>query len=726
MSSDTKDINTASIPKRLKFDDENKFLKVTPNLFTPERLHLFDSIDLYTSLITCSKFIEQGERLHNLSWRIMNKALLKNHNINRSKKRDGVKNIYYVLNPVKNPTNYGSSSSSSSSSTARANNTIQVRSHTQVQPQHAIQTRLHSESNDRSNRTVPTSNKSLFAGNTTALPKSREILLEVSPLPNSASTSTISSRRTSIQPVMEGNKQEATNDNTHTSTSSADVASIPYKSSTGLFSNMTEKYKTTVNNDISHNNGDSSNTNHSNQGSNKIINFKMSTNSVLKKENPQTIVTGFDTNTIITKKVVSNNDSDKITTNITNTLFSRKSPNLKKHSLFAKHSGTDLQKIDVSKSLDKNNNKIFFSSEDEEDDDSDWDSVSEDSDLYADDDDDGFDDLNEDEEDQYYRKQWDKLIFTKNKNKNKNNENRKKMKSNQSSVSSNNTVRSHERVRRSLLSGLFVNETMENQNSNNITNNDESQTTNDNIQITNKKDHSNSTSSMLSLQTQLTPKHNNNTNTTTPAPIHSQDSGLISRLATLETSTVNALGSVSPPRSSDLTSTVNLIKTQQEQQEQQGRSRSRTRTTTKKTSRPRTRRTESFSSIVSEATGERYLHESNAPPTAQTILPTALATHMFLPNNIHQQRMAANIGGSRLTAARLRKQEEMTQREERNAAGGGRGRAGGSISGSNVNSRRESMDIPSKSRNAGFLKTRMEISEEEKIVKDYNRRKQQK
>ncbi|PAK98122.1 hypothetical protein B8W96_12345, partial [Lentilactobacillus parakefiri] len=64
-------------------------MKVTPTLFTQDKLPLFDSLDLYTSLIKCSKFMEQGERLHNLSWRIINKSLLKDQNINKSKKRDG-------------------------------------------------------------------------------------------------------------------------------------------------------------------------------------------------------------------------------------------------------------------------------------------------------------------------------------------------------------------------------------------------------------------------------------------------------------------------------------------------------------------------------------------------------------------------------------------------------------------------------------------------------------
>ena len=94
------------------------------------------------------------------------------------------------------------------------------------------------------------------------------------------------------------------------------------------------------------------------------------------------------------------------------------------------------------------------------------------------------------------------------------------------------------------------------------------------------------------------------------------------------------------------------------------------------------KRVGSFSSIISDSTLQRYAHQSNAPPTAQTILPTALSTHMFLPNNVHQQRAARSIS-SRPGSSR----------------------------------RRESMDIPSKNRNNSFLKTRMELSEEEEFVR---------
>jgi hypothetical protein len=56
-------------------------------------------------------------------------------------------------------------------------------------------------------------------------------------------------------------------------------------------------------------------------------------------------------------------------------------------------------------------------------------------------------------------------------------------------------------------------------------------------------------------------------------------------------------------------------------------------------------RKNSFSSIASDRTRVRLKHESNAPPTASTLLPTALSTHMFLPN-AHQRaksRLAAVV-----------------------------------------------------------------------------------
>ncbi|AMD19670.1 HCL481Wp [Eremothecium sinecaudum] len=97
------ELPTGSARSQILLNDPNTdhiYLKVTPNLFTAEKLHLFEAIDMYTSFIKCAKFLENGERLHNLSWRIMNKSLLKEHDINRSKTRDGVKNLYNVINPA--------------------------------------------------------------------------------------------------------------------------------------------------------------------------------------------------------------------------------------------------------------------------------------------------------------------------------------------------------------------------------------------------------------------------------------------------------------------------------------------------------------------------------------------------------------------------------------------------------------------------------------------------
>lgn len=111
----------------------------------------------------------------------------------------------------------------------------------------------------------------------------------------------------------------------------------------------------------------------------------------------------------------------------------------------------------------------------------------------------------------------------------------------------------------------------------------------------------------------------------------------------------------------------------------------------------------SFSSIVSESTRERYTGQSNAPPAAQTILPTALSTHMFVPNNVHQQRLAmAAAADSRPGSAEARPSSMHEFRRR--------------------STRRESMDIPSKNKNNTFIKTRMEISEEEKMVRAYSRR----
>ena len=101
----------------------------------------------------------------------------------------------------------------------------------------------------------------------------------------------------------------------------------------------------------------------------------------------------------------------------------------------------------------------------------------------------------------------------------------------------------------------------------------------------------------------------------------------------------------------------------------------------------------------------RVQHESNAPLTAQTILPTALSTHMFLPNNVHQQRMAAAAAAATTTTTTTSTTAAPTAASPPAPL---KPKLGG---------RRLSMDIPSKNRNSGFLKTRKEISVEEKTVR---------
>ncbi|CAI4050074.1 Mks1p SKDI_14G2470 [Saccharomyces kudriavzevii IFO 1802] len=538
----------------------NKFLKVTPNLFTPERLNLFDDVELYLTLIKASKCVEQGERLHNISWRILNKAVLKEHNINRSKKRDGVKNIYYVLNP---------------------NN---------KQPIKPKQTLVNQPSLQKTN--VP---------------------------PTTAKQNVLTRPMTS--PAIAQGAHDRSVDVTNINTTNNDVKNdlisnrqFSKSTASGLFSSFTDKYQ-------------------------KMKNV----NHFPKKEEPQTIITGFDTSTIISKKPLSSrrsrspfqhardmsmssmdNEASKSASPTPEHVGSRKSSLPQKESLFGRPRSykTDQNgQLSLSKtSSKKGRNKIFFSSEDE---DSDWDSVSNDSEFYADEDDEEYDDYNEEEADQYYRRQWDKLLFAKN---------QQNLDSTKSSVSSANTINSstsHDPVRKSLLSGLFLSEANSSNSNHNTTHNE----------FTSKhiSPAPQSSSSGPVNQCQQNPPSAN---------------GMKQQKPSLKTSNVTALASLSPP---------------------QGTNSGRLPVDIQKDS--------NFSSESD------HLYESNAPPTAQTILPTALSTHMFLPNDIHQQRMAIATGVN------------MRHRFLR----------------------RESMDIPSKNRNTGFLKTRMEISEEEKMVRTISR-----
>ncbi|QLQ78929.1 hypothetical protein HG537_0B02760 [Torulaspora globosa] len=507
-------------------EDCGKFLKVTPNLFTPGRLHLFDSLDLYTSLIKCSKSIEQGERLHNLSWRIVNKALLKDNDINKSKKRDGLKNLYYVLNPIANKRPLGQSQSQTSE-----NSTPEVRS---------------------------------SSGG------AKPAALRMEPL----------------------SKKEVNGTNSRLNLSGKD----------SLFANVKQHKSTSA---LSH--------------------IQRS-----KKEEPQVIVRGFDPNTVITSRKGREETAGKRSgerakntfyieatpppetdRNSTSTLASRKALPSRQESLFGK------PKTSEAAAPSSRRNSLFFSSEEEDDEDSDWD---EDSPFY-DEEEEAYD-HDDDEEDQYYRKQWDKLLFAKNTS------------SKSSSNATPNSASSNDPIKRSLLSGLFLNEQV---------------------------------------------NGNNRTATASPAtPAITTTNGTAStpyrvgggKRPVFGTSNINAVGSVTPPDK-------RLPEAFYHETTRSNRG--------------------SFSSIVSEQTRERYTGESNAPPAAQTILPTALSTHMFLPNNVHQQRLAMA------------------------AAAGSQPRFSSAYGPTRKTTRRESIDIP-KNKNNSFIKTRMEISKEEDLVRAYSRR----
>lgn len=473
--------------------DVDKYLKVAPNLFTPERLHLFDSLDLYVSLTKCSKAIEQGERLHNLSWRIMNKALLRDKDINKSKKREGVKNLYYVLNPLTNkqPLNVQLSKTPSQSSSVSLQSA-------QAAKKHAVP------------RMEPLSKARTAGTNQKVVPE------------NGGSLFTATKQHKSTSALSHINRQKA------------------------------------------------------------------------KKENPQTIVKGFEPNTVITplksgSAAIARKTKNRLDEGETNTFYIESTPSPEpdrsngstatvRKSLPSRHESLfGKPKTNDNPAISSSHNSLFFTSEEDDDDDSDWD---DDSLLYEED-----DDVNdEDEEDQYYRREWDKLLFAKN-----------------TAHSSGNVTpkssSSQDPIKRSLLSGLFLNE--------------------------------------QSKSSPYVAISNSGSQTNNIRPI-------------LGTSNVTAVGSVTPPDKNDMIQPHG---------------------------------------------------QSNAPPAAQTILPTALSTHMFLPNNVHQQRLAMA------------------------AAAGSQGSGGSSPHDIRRRAtRRESMDIPSKNRNSTFIKTRMEISEEEKMSRAYSRR----
>ena len=628
-----------SIPS-VPHNTDTQFYKVAPGLFTPQRLDAFESVELYTSLIQASRRLENGTRLENISWRVLNKAMCRgrqgasantNTNTNANdpaqrtcasvpgpKKRDGVRSIYYILNPQ---------------------NQTQLAAKAQQQPQQ--------------------------------------------PQPQKAARSPAPS----------------------------------YKPLTTA--ELFQRYKPQP---------------------------KQAT-----REDPQNITEGFDTSAMATATAASAtlaNSSAAVGETVRGRSGARASaapaapaatastPSLfNSHTNTAQHTPTHSSSFFNQNSAGAQNNKIFFSSEDEY---SDWNSISDDDgdydddDFYGDDDrasaatpstngkhqgslrsvggsaakagtaaeenssagggqarrrhslqrgrrhhgarndtddfdDDDFDDneFDDEDDDQYYRKQWDKLMFTKTSHPHAHSQRA----SGNSAASSAASNYSTDHTKKSLLSGLFSNESANG---------------------TGASGASAANSPILSR-----PRSNTNTRGHSHGNAeHSADTGEPSVAVSLTPPGVSANSRtsgqlpVAPRKAQALTSTT--------QPPQPSVSTARTHS-----------RTSSFSTVTTPTSvsgsmlrRDRPHHESNAPLTAQTILPTALSTHMFLPNSVHQQRMAAAAASTTGTTTTTTTTSSSTAQPMPKLGG-----------------RRLSMDIPSKNRNSGFLKTRMEISVEEKGIR---------
>ncbi|SCU88314.1 LADA_0E09450g1_1 [Lachancea dasiensis] len=517
------------------------FLKVAPGLFTADKLPLFDDLELYTTLIRSSKALEQGERLHNLSWRIMNKALLKDHEVNKSKRRDGVKNLYRVINPAQN-----------------------------AQP-------LHTNVKKPVDR-VPAMQVMSAMRNSTSEPRTPQ---------DSRHRNLIKAHDVTPQHVQyhggDFSHPQALPTRAISELQVRRDAHKPHHDIPAPLSRIDQRDQRDVRFTLGFENG----------------------SQISSPETPQHATTGFQIPATQLKKkdIASRHHAGH--PDVIDGPQHRKKPIKKNNllsrapeSLFATRADDRAPESDKPgarsillerqpKSLfgqrpQSTQDRVFHDSSDE--DESDWDSLSDDSQLY-----------DEEEDDIYYQKQWDKLMFPRNDSLRTN--------FNKSTASSTTSVDHQQDPKRSLLSGLFLSEM-------------------------NKK----------------------------PTP-QIMSSWSLPQQPTLEESSIVAVGDVTPSSSWKGTDAISHAISRDHIPAQRN----------------------SFSSIISDSTRQRYTFQSNAPPTAQTILPTALSTHMFLPNNVHQQRIA--------------KSESLRSEPVK---------------------RRESMDIPSKKTSSrSLLKTRHEISEEE-------------
>lgn len=627
----------------VEHEQNHTFLKVSPALFTQDKLPLFDSLDLYTSLIKCSKFMEQGERLHNLSWRIINKSLLKDQNINKSKRRDGVRNLYHVINPIKQ---------------------------THLFPQLQQQLQKPKAVTPASPKT-PTTMVTAASTSATSSGSSSALLTPISSgasIPKSTANTHITSTRPHISiskklisPVCSSpeplpTKMEVpSRSQANTPDLRKDLAKKKFAISPELV-NVPKNHQQQLPLPPSSSEPPVSNhvplseTKSNAHSQTSLFSRNPSSKSLFAKNQPTPFTPANGSTNSSANGSAENLKSNEMnhssrTSSVANNIAHTSSNGTKSGT-----SGTISNAAHVHAGQDHKN--MFFSSEDEE---SDWDSLSDDSEIYDE----------EEDNDQYYENQWDKLMFSKTHQ----NNNVHQVPSKESGE------------KKSLLSGLFM---QEKQTKSQVDPEDKAYTTTNEDLLKRPLYVSEATSSAKAVEKPVLKSLDKQSEkplrkkTDQNCILHQNPTGIQipPQPVAPETTEIVAVGSVTPSSSWQNKPLLDHQKPIPVAFE-------------------RSRRLGSFSSIVSDTTRERYYHESNAPPAAQTILPTALSTHMFLPNNVHQQRMA--LRGESL-------QSDFDTEIAKKVA-----------------SRRESMDIPSKNRNNFFLKTRMEISEEESFARAYGR-----
>lgn len=343
------------------------FLKVSPNLFTPDKLPLFDSLDLYTSLIKCSKFMEQGERLHNLSWRIINKSLLKDQNINKSKKRDGVRNLYNVINPIKQTHSFPQLQHGSMRQQTLAKQPL----HQHQQQQHCLP--ASSSASSRQSSKTPSSS---------ITPTRSQISL---------SQKLVASKSISPEPMLRKfeapSRSQTTTPDLRKELSRKKLVVSPelihlQKPSNGLVST------------IAASNLISAEPRPSLQSQTSLFSRNASSKSLFAKNQMTALDTGHSSN-----GVLANGPADMLQASHNGIVHNGEKPSIFAGDANSAHS----RNVNGSASGQNNgqdHKNMFFSSEDEE---SDWDSMSDDSEIYDE----------EEDNDEYYENQWDKLMFFK-------------------------------------------------------------------------------------------------------------------------------------------------------------------------------------------------------------------------------------------------------------------------------------------------------------------------